>query len=42
MFDFEILKRDHTFVMGIINVTPDSFFAESRVDEKIYLKRLKG
>uniref|UniRef100_A0A7C4GDP6 Dihydropteroate synthase n=1 Tax=Fervidobacterium thailandense TaxID=1008305 RepID=A0A7C4GDP6_9BACT len=42
MFDFEILKHDHTFVMGIINVTPDSFFAESRVDEKNLLKKVEG
>ncbi|ODN31041.1 dihydropteroate synthase [Fervidobacterium thailandense] len=41
MFDFEVLKSNHTFVMGIINVTPDSFYAQSRVDEKSLLKRVE-
>jgi len=27
------LVFDHTYIMGIINVTPDSFFPGSRVDK---------
>lgn len=29
--DNRILKYDHVFVMGILNITPDSFYAGSRV-----------
>ncbi|HCI29644.1 MAG TPA: dihydropteroate synthase [Fervidobacterium sp.] len=34
-----ILKNAHTNVMGIINITPDSFYPGSRVNEKQLLSR---
>lgn len=41
MFLTKLLKPNHTTVMGIINVTPDSFFSGSRVDEANLLKRVE-
>lgn len=37
----KIIKPNHTTVMGIINVTPDSFYSLSRVDELNLLKRVE-
>ena len=31
-----------TKIMGILNVTPDSFYAESRVDESVIISRAEG
>jgi len=36
-----ILKGGHTVVMGIINITPDSFYPGSRVDEEHLLLRVE-
>ncbi len=36
-----LLKPNHTSVMGIINVTPDSFYANSRVNELDLLNRVE-
>ncbi len=33
--------NDYTYVMGIVNVTPDSFYNDSRVDEYTLLKRVE-
>lgn len=41
MFLTKLLKPNHTAVMGIINVTPDSFFSGSRVDEANLLRRVE-
>ena len=35
----QLIKITHPVVMGIINVTPDSFYAGSRIDEKNLLYR---
>ncbi|HOJ94378.1 MAG TPA: dihydropteroate synthase [Fervidobacterium nodosum] len=36
-----LLRPNHTSVMGIINVTPDSFYANSRVNELELLNRVE-
>lgn len=41
MFLNKLLKPNHTAVMGIVNVTPDSFFSGSRVDEANLLKKVE-
>ena len=38
--NFEI--GNHTYVMGILNVTPDSFYASSRVEGDALLVRAKA
>ena len=37
----QILKDGHTAIMGIINITPDSFYPGSRVDEEHLLLRVE-
>ncbi|MFN3691967.1 MAG: dihydropteroate synthase [Fervidobacterium sp.] len=37
----ELIKKEHTAVMGIINVTPDSFYSKSRVDELDLLSKVE-
>lgn len=37
----QILKDGHTAIMGIINITPDSFYSGSRVDEGHLLLRVE-
>ncbi|HQO05251.1 MAG TPA: dihydropteroate synthase, partial [Fervidobacterium sp.] len=37
----QILKDGHTAIMGIINITPDSFYSGSRVDEEHLLLRVE-
>ncbi|QTA38319.1 dihydropteroate synthase [Thermosipho ferrireducens] len=37
----KVIKFDHTYVMGIVNVTPDSFYPGSRVDKDKLLSTVK-
>lgn len=37
----KLIRKGHTAVMGIINVTPDSFYSKSRVDELNLLSKVE-